>query len=181
MEENMNNGIAVVYDSLHGSTRRYAQWISEVTGADLMTSEEAQLKGVAAYDLVIYGSGIYSPKGILGKDFLGNASFNHLIVFTVGLNDPATTDYTEIMKTAFKGDSQAEKVFHFHGAMDYSKLTLFHKAIISMVNKSKSGEGAGKNKGKQSFKEPMDYTDRSSIEPLVEYVKSLRELDSNNM
>ena len=53
----------VVYVSVeHGNTEKVAKAISEVLGADLKKVEEVDLSTIQRYDLIGFGSGIYSGK-----------------------------------------------------------------------------------------------------------------------
>ena len=59
----------VIYKSKYGSTKKYAEWISERTGFDCVESGKINAKQLADYDTVIFGGGIYAS-GIAGISFL---------------------------------------------------------------------------------------------------------------
>ena len=60
-----------------------------------------------------------------------------LIVFTVGLANPETTDYTEILDKNIPSELKAKvKVFHLRGDMDYKELSLVHRGMMAMMKKN---------------------------------------------
>ena len=58
----------VIYKSKYGSTKKYAEWISERTGFDCVEAGKVNAKRLADYDTVIFGGGIYAS-GIAGISF----------------------------------------------------------------------------------------------------------------
>jgi len=46
----------VVYSSLSGHTKQYAEWISEELGSDCVSVESASGEKLSQYDVVIFGS-----------------------------------------------------------------------------------------------------------------------------
>jgi flavodoxin len=59
----MNKKIAVIYQSIHNTTKKYAEWIPEGLGAELIARKAAAVE-LDKYDVVIYGGGLYGPKGV---------------------------------------------------------------------------------------------------------------------
>lgn len=51
---------AVIYKSKYGSTKKYAQWIAEELGADLMETDKTKLSALQNYDVIVYGGGLYA-------------------------------------------------------------------------------------------------------------------------
>ena len=50
--------IAVVYNTVTGFSRTYAEWIAQDLEADLLSWEEAKGVNLAEYRLVVYGAGV---------------------------------------------------------------------------------------------------------------------------
>jgi len=46
----------VVYSSLSGFTKRYAEWISEEVGSDCVSVDSVDSEKLSQYDVVIFGS-----------------------------------------------------------------------------------------------------------------------------
>ena len=50
--------IAVVYNTVTGFSRTYAEWIAPDLEADLLSWDEAKGVNLAEYRLVVYGAGV---------------------------------------------------------------------------------------------------------------------------
>ena len=168
--------IAVVYKSKYGTTKRYAEWIAEALDGSLFEAADMSPSQLMEYDLVIYGGGLYAS-GIDGVRLVAKNPCKSLIVFTVGLADPEITDYTEILARSFAPSSQV-KAFHLRGGIDYGELSLIHKGMMAMVKKAAEkkppDERTGDDRGVlETYGGKVDFTDKSTITPLVEYVHTL--------
>ena len=104
----------------------------------------------------------------------------NLIVFTVGLASPKSTNYSDIISKGFKDNNNKPiRIFHFRGGIDYKNLSFIHKAMMGMLkNKVKMKPVNERSYEDRLFLETygnsIDFTNRDSIKPLVEYVKSLK-------
>jgi menaquinone-dependent protoporphyrinogen IX oxidase len=176
----MSKKIAVIYQSIHGTAKQYAEWLAEELGAELITRKVATAIDLDKYDVVIYGGGLYGPSGIVGSDLVSKKKLKHLVVFTVGLADPEITDYSDILKKNFpNADIQPEKVFHLRGGIDYDKLSIVHRGMMAMlkkmtINKKPKEEWSSDDKVfAETYGGKVDFVSRESITPIVEYVKTI--------
>jgi flavodoxin len=80
---------AIIYYSKYGTTRQYAEWIAEKTGAQLFDARKFKKKDLASYDTIVYGGGIYAGgiKGIdlITKNWYKGLDEKNVIVFAVGI------------------------------------------------------------------------------------------------
>ena len=171
-------GIAVVYKSKYGSTKQYAQWIAQkLDYASLFEVSQIKPEQLALFDVIVYGGGLYAG-GINGVSLVTKNPCKNLVVFTVGLANPDTTDYSEVLSKNFSGELLAKtKVFHLRGGISYSGLSLLHKGIMAIFNKA----AAKKDRAKMSDEEraivetggnSVDFTDKSTVAPIVAHVKA---------
>jgi len=70
------------------------------------------------------------------------------------------------------------KLFHFRGAIDYKNLSLIHKSMMALLkNKvSKMPEDKMDDEAKmmlETYGQVVDFTDQSSIKPLIEFCNGL--------
>ena len=77
----------ICYASVHhGNTKKIAKAMAEAIGAELVTPNDAKTKNIEEYDLIGFGSGIYSAqhhKSILAAvDALRNVSRKKAFVFS---------------------------------------------------------------------------------------------------
>lgn len=171
---------AVIYKTKYGSTRRYAEWISEALNCDLFESSKFNIDKLADYDTIIYGGGLYAS-GINGIDFI-TKNFNKLknkklIVFTVGLADPnIKSQFTPIINKNFTEEMlERMKIFHLRGGIDYKRLGLIHKSMMAMLKrmvKSKKEEELTDEDRMmiETYGEVVDFTEKASIEPILAFV-----------
>ena len=169
----------VVYKTKYGSTKKYAQWIASALESDLFEVSEVTEENLLKYNTIIFGGGLYAS-GILGISLINKAfdklKDKNLIIFTVGLADPNhTNQFIPIIEKNFtKEMQQAIKVFHFRGAIDYKKLSFLHKSMMALLkNKvSKTNEEDRDAEAKmmlETFGQIVDFSDESTISPLIEY------------
>lgn len=64
----MKKGI-IVYQSKYGATKKYAQWLQDMTGFACIETPKAAIDDVLPYEAVVLCGGIYAS-GIAGLSFL---------------------------------------------------------------------------------------------------------------
>lgn len=175
-------GIAVIYKSIYGHTKRYAEWISDALQGDLYELQDFKPDRIEHYDTIVYGGGLYAG-GILGHSFIvqefERLRKKNLVLFTVGL--AATEDrsiFAPLLHKNFPEEILSTiQIFHLRGGIEYNKLGLRHKTMMAMLKAKVS-----RNKGQQTEEEALmlstygdriDFSDERSITPLTDYVRSL--------
>ena len=170
------NNIAVIYKSRYGTTKKYAQWISQALEARLFEASEVKPSQLADYDVVVFGGGLYMGR-IDGVKLVAEIACKKLVVFTVGLEDPKTADYAAVLGRAFTPGQLAQiGAFHLRGAIAYKNLGLLHKGMMAILKKSALKEGKTQLSSEEmaiveTRGEDADFTDRDSIAPLVGFVR----------
>ena len=176
------SNIAVIYKSIYGSTKKYAQWIAEEAKADCFECTEIETKKLMEYDTIIYGGGLYAS-GIAGISIITKnfeiLKDKKLIVFTVGL---ASTDREEvflpIIEKNFTKDMRDNiKFFHLRGGIDYKKLGIIHKSMMAMlkfiISRKSSNELSDDDKELlATYGGKVDFTDKNTIRPLLLFLES---------
>ena len=66
--KNMSKGI-ILYQSKYGSTKKYAQWLEEATGFEVMEVKKAKADTINGYDTVVLCGAVYAS-GIAGVSYL---------------------------------------------------------------------------------------------------------------
>lgn len=180
--------IAVIYKTNYGTTKKYAQWIAEELEARLIENNKIKAKDLAEYDTIIYGAPVFASSidgvSLITQNY-SEIRAKNIVVFSVGLTD---TDDESEMKAMDIHNFTTEmllhiKIFHLKGGMDYSKLKFVHKGIISMISKSieKNENPTETDKMFANCKDkPIDFTDKDSIKPLCDYVKSITDKENIN-
>ncbi|MFD2670892.1 flavodoxin domain-containing protein [Marinicrinis sediminis] len=131
--------IVVVYKTKYGSTRRYANWIAEATGADLYEHGQVSSEDLMAYDTIVYGGSLYVV-GMLGlsliRDHMSGWKNKHVIVFSVGASPAHESAITEVKKNNFTVEMMKQvDYFHLRGAFDYGRLNWTDKLLMFLLKK----------------------------------------------
>lgn len=128
----------IIYGSLYGSTKRYAEHLSEITGIETVAFKEA--KDIAKYDRVIYMGALFAGSVLgLRKTASRMSVGQKLTIITVGMVDPANLENVDYIRRSIKGIVPAHfydetHIHHLRGAIDYSNLTLKHRMMLSVIH-----------------------------------------------
>ncbi|WP_315081726.1 flavodoxin domain-containing protein [uncultured Clostridium sp.] len=180
------NKTVVVYQSKYGSTKKYAEWISEELSCDLFERKDVTPNQLEYYETIIYGGGLYAG-GVSGIKLI-TKSFKQLknkniIIFTCGLADPKDRINVKgiregLNKVLSEEMKKVIKIFHLRGAIDYSKLGIVHKSMMSMLYKmtlKKKYESLREEEKEMidTYGKVVNFIDKDTIKPIVLYVKNL--------
>lgn len=174
----------VVYSSKYGSTKKYAEWLADELKCDLKDKNSISIDELMQYDTIVYGGGLYAG-GVNGIDIFtkhfDKLKDKNLVLYTCGISDPKIEDNINnirknISKVFNEEMTEKIKVFHLRGSMDYSKLSLKHSMMMKMLKamilkKDKSKLTDEDRQIIDTFGTAIDFTDKESIKPIVEYLK----------
>lgn len=132
------NGI-ILYKSKYGATKQYADWIAERTGFSCIKTDDADMKKISGYDIVILGGGIYAS-GIAGLSFLkkniDKLKDKKIIVFCCGASPYETDAFAAIVQHNFKGDLAGIPCFYCRGTFDMSEMSFKDRTLCKMLRKA---------------------------------------------
>lgn len=169
----------IIYGSRYGSTKRYAERLAEMTGTEAVEYKEA--KDLDDYDRIVYLGSLYAG-GVTGlKQTVGKMSpQQELIVATVGLADPTDAANVAHIKS-IKGQIPAHfydesRLFHLRGAIDYTKLNLKYRLMMSLLVKKvaklpEEQQNAETRAMLDTYGKQVDFVDFSSLQPIVDKIK----------
>ena len=177
----------VTYASKYGSTKQYAEWIAEALSCDLLEAGAVKPGTLAQYDVLIHGGGLYagglSGISVITKNY-AMLSVKPVILFSCGLadpNDPENVAHIEagLAKVLTPEMQKHIKQFHLRGGIDYGKLGMTHKAMMAMLHRSmlRKDRDSLRNEDRlmlDTYGQRVNFIDKNTIAPLVEYVKSLK-------
>lgn len=116
--------VAIIYESQGGSSKRYAEWLSE--RLNLVCTPREELKDDMG-EKVIY-IGWRSGPMIVGLKDLPNRE-NVIAVVCVGLEQ-----YDEKAMDILKKKNGIDRIFYVRGGMDRSKLSFGQKLLLGVVS-----------------------------------------------
>ena len=167
----MNQGI-IIYRSKYGATKKYADWLTEITDFDCKEVSKGTLDIVEQYETIILCGGIYAS-GIAGLSFLKKN--------IVRLKDKKIFDegaLKEIKEHNMTGDLQEVPLFYGRGMWDESRMTFIDRNLCKLLQKSVA------KKDPKTYEPWMkalisavgqtcDWTNKNYLTPLLESMESL--------
>lgn len=170
----------VIYKSKYGSTKTYAEWISDELDCPVLNAKETKIEDILGYDTIIYGGGLYAEViagvSLITKN-LDKLLGKKLIVYSTGITPPDCREYYDdlVIKKNFKPEMMDKiKVYNFMGKMILDELTVVHRTAIKALKKLMSGKENPTEMEKLLIElcdKDGDFSDRESIKELIEYVK----------
>jgi menaquinone-dependent protoporphyrinogen IX oxidase len=171
----------VVYASVTGFTRRYAEWIAQDLQAETVPLKALDLRTLAAGDLVIFGGSLHAV-GIAGlkqlRHKLGSLSARKVIVFATGASPSREGILQEVTEANFSPEERAAvRFFYLRGGFDYSRLDLPNKLLMTLlkwkIQLKRPEQRNGDERGMlAAFARPADFTKREYVRDLVECARS---------
>ena len=171
----MNKSL-IIYGSIYGSAKRYAEKLAELTGIEDVDYKDVE--NISNYNRIIYLGALYAG-GVTGlkKTASKMSPEQELIIATIGLADPTDHTNTNNIKQNIKKQIPAtfydeSKMFHLRGAIDYKKLGLKHRVMMSMllskVKKLPESEQNAETRAMiETYGKQVDFVDFSMLKPIV--------------
>lgn len=168
----------ILYGSQYGTTRRYAEKLSEQTGIPAASYKDApDLSGMKT---MIYLGGLYAG-GVLGlAKTLRSFSVQDgqkLLIVTVGLADPNEPENQDNIRASLQRQLPAElldraKVYHLRGGIDYPKLSFGHRTMMKLLYQSLRRTPLEKQTAEnraliETYGKQVDFTDFGALEPII--------------
>ena len=177
--------IAVVYNTVTGFSRTYAEWIAQDLEADLLSWDEAKGVNLAEYRLVVYGAGVRMSAVRGFKGFRrkikreGLYGTGRVIFFATGgtpvhpdrdwRSPAATLTKEELARGTFP-------FFYFEGGIAYDGLNWPEKTLLKIFSKRVQRHrhrGEWAEAVANGIVEGYDHTDREAVTPLIEEARRI--------
>lgn len=169
----------IIYGSQYGTTRTYAERLSQMTGVSFTDYKLA--KDISKYDIIVYFGALYAG-GVKGlKEIVKNIKEStKLIIVTVGLADVKDETNIHNIRNSLKKQLPREifgkaEIFHLRGGIDYSRLSFTHKTMMTLLyNKAKNMPEEKKNAEVKAmidtFNKKVDFIDVESLKPIYNMI-----------
>ncbi len=172
----------VVYSSITGFTRKYAEWIADDLNCDILSVKDATIEKLLKYDTVIYGGSLHAA-GITGIKIIKNnwrkLTGKNLVIFATGASPYKEKILDEIREKNFTPEEQKQvKVFYLRGGFDFSRLNFINKVLMSLFKWSILLKPEKKRTPDEigmlaCYANPVDYTNKEKCREIVDYVKCI--------
>ncbi len=176
----MSKGI-ILYQSKYGATKKYVEWLVEVTGYDCMETKKAKVTLLQNYDVIILGGGVYAS-GIAGLHFLkkniNSISDKKIAVFAVGASPYDEEAITQVIEMHFKDELKGIPMFYCRGAWDEEKMTVGDRTLCRMLQKAVAKQNPEEYEPWQkalmcAVGQKCDWTDKKYLEPVLKFMKEM--------
>lgn len=171
----------VIYKSKYGSTKAYAEWIGEALSCPVCDAKSVKPAELIKYDTIIYGGGLYAEviAGVtLITKNLEALSGKKIAIFTTGITPMEYREYYDklVIEKNFKtGVPENVRIFNFPGKMILDELSMPHKTALIALKKLMSKKENPTEMEKLLIElcdADGDFSDKSLITELVEYIKT---------
>ncbi len=170
----MKTGI-IIYQSKYGATKKYANWLAELTGFDIIETPKATLHNIKQYETILLCGGIYAS-GIAGLSFLkkhsAQLSGKKIAVFCVGASPYDEKAFHELKMHNLKNDLSNIPLFYGRGAWDESRMTFKDRTLCRLLQKALSKKDPATYEPwmtacMSAAGQVRDWTDRKYLIPLI--------------
>lgn len=174
----MKKGI-IVYQSKYGATKKYAQWLQDMTGFACIETPKAAINDVLPYETVVLCGGIYAS-GIAGLSFLkkhiSRLKEQKIILLCVGASPYDESALAQIKAHNLKGRLSGLPLFYGRGAWNESKMKFMDRTLCRLLRKSVSKKAPDTCEPWMkalmcAAEQACDWTDRRYLLPLLESLK----------
>ena len=156
----------IIYGSQYGSTKRYAEHLSEMTGIEAVTFKDAE--DIDLYERVLFMGALYAGSVLGLKKTVSKMSPKQELV-----TDPENIAYIRhsIKERVPEHFYDETRIFHLHGAIDYSHLSLKHRMMMAVIHSkiSKMPEEKLNTEAKTilaTYGKKVDYVDFQTLDNL---------------
>ncbi len=165
----------VVYKSVTGNTKRYAEMISQSLSVPMIELKETRKKQLRQYDTIIYGGPVHAGffRGIKKAKRL--AKHKKLIAFACG-SDVGRKHIVDDLKRRCVKPGDHYSFYYAPGGMRYQDLKGFFKFMVKTIYKSTKKKVDKTEEDLlliESIENPKDYVDIKHVEKLIEEAKAI--------
>lgn len=168
----------VIVSSQTGFTSRYAQWLAEDTGADVVALEKVLPRTADPYQTIVFGSAVYGGEYGNAKKFRKlrqKYKDKTFLYYATGIRPPTEQTINAIRSNNFPNLAQAS-LFYFQGGLDREKLDVAKKTLLTCYGAMIRRRGEIREEDDvflDRIQRSGDYTDRDSVAPLTQKVLEL--------
>ncbi|MGI6050460.1 MAG: flavodoxin domain-containing protein [Acetivibrionales bacterium] len=174
--------ILVTYKSKTGYTRMYSEIIAEELDCTLMDLRKVTAEKMSAFDLVIFGGGLYRGRinGLKkAKEMLNRSTAKKLVVFATGATPNAEK---EVIEGVWKDNLTQEELktiphFYMQSGLCYEKMSFTDKILmkgLATMLKNKKDKNSFEKGLEEAIKSSYDISSKEFAEPLVNYFSQIR-------
>lgn len=171
----MTKGL-ILYQSKYGATKRYADWLAEITGFDCVKTPQASVRQAAEYDVIVLMGGIYAS-GVAGLSFFKKnrdaLAGKRLAVFCVGASPYDEAALAQLSAHNLK--DAGIPCFYGRGAWDEAAMSFADRTLCKMLQKAVAKQDPATYEPWQralmsAVGQTCDWTDKAYLVPLTDWI-----------
>ena len=171
----------IIYSSQTGFTKRYAEWLAEELGADIITLSEAKKQKdeyFDAADAIVYGGWIMAGKIVNSEWFkrkISDWKGKRLALFCVGGSPNELSEVDATLRNAMTDEERKYvKTFYCQGGISYENMRLPYKMtmkVFSTMIRNKKDVTPKEKDMAEMLSHSYDISDKKYINPIVQYIR----------
>ena len=172
----------VVYSSITGFTRKYAEWIADDLSCDISSVEDTTIEKLLEYDTIVYGGSLHAA-GMAGikiiKKNLPGLINKNLVIFASGASPYREELLDLIREKNFTAEEEKQvKLFYLRGGFNYSKLNFINKVLMTLFKliilmKPKNKRTSDEIGMLACYSNPADFTKQENTKDILSFIKNL--------
>lgn len=175
----MSEKILVIYKSVTGFTRKYAEWIAQETDATLMDIKKVSPKIISDFDTVVFGGRMHAGTvdGLkTAKQLISESHVARFLIFATGaMPNEAESTIEEMWHNNLTSAELSEfPHFYMQAGLCYEKMPfldrMMMKAFRSMMKKKKAKTETDRQMA-QAIAGSYDISSKEYIAPLIAALK----------
>ncbi|MDY2680430.1 MAG: flavodoxin domain-containing protein [Lentihominibacter sp.] len=172
----------IIYKSKTGFTKKYAELIAAETGAEVQPVEKADIKSLAAHDVVVFGGrccgGVVDGLDDFRKQAVKNGISN-LMVFCTGATPAEMTDMIGEMWKNNLSEEDMKKIPHYYleSGICYEKMNFADKMMMKAFRhmmKKKTDKTQYEEALAKAIEQSYDNSSPENARPLIEELMQYR-------
>lgn len=175
----MSKKILVVYKSVTGFTKKYAEWIAQETKATLMDIKKAAKEPISGFDTIIFGGRMHAGTvdGLKeARQLFKQSGAAHFLIFATGAMPNEATDIIEEMWSKNLTPKELSKIPHFYmqAGLCYEKMPLSDKLmmkVFSFIMGKKKAKTEADRQTAQAIAGSYNISSKEYIAPLIAALK----------
>jgi len=167
----------ILYGTYYGSSKQYAEELTRRSGLACVSYEDAG--DLSNYDRITYIGSLYAG-GVLGlKETFGklaNWRQKQIVIATVGLADTKDAENVANIRKGMarqlpEGMMEHARIVHLRGGIDYSRLSVKHKLMMSLLYQKAKNLPPEKKTAEvramiDTYNQVVDFVDFSRVDEL---------------
>lgn len=175
----MKKGV-IVYQSKYGATKKYVDWLTEITDFDCIETPKAIASQVQQYETIILCGGIYAS-GIAGLSFIrknfDKLEHKEIAIFAVGASPYDEGAFNELKSHNLKDDLKEIPLFYGRGVWNEENMNFMDRTLCKMLQKSVAKKDPTTYEPWMkalmcAVGQKCDWTDKEYLKPLLEYINN---------